>query len=50
MIDDFDKFVNEMLGGQRCKREGEGFDNHVLVTKWGGLMGINSFSLQGIHH
>ena len=22
MIDDFDKFVNEMLGGQWCKREG----------------------------
>ena len=24
MIDDFDKFVNEMLGEQWCKREGDG--------------------------
>jgi len=33
MIDDFDKFVKEMLGEQWCKREGDGFNNYFLVTK-----------------
>ena len=45
-----DQWFWQMLGGQWCKREGDGFNNYFLVTKRGGLMGINSFSLQGIHH
>ena len=40
MIDDFDKFVKEMLGEQWCKREGDGSTIIFLLQNEGDSWGL----------